>query len=339
MNHNDRGKASLEDPIAIIGNMLHSLGHTAVWPKNNDHFITRDCGYNVIVEGFNDACIKIIKQVYKEGARFICIATEEPTPLGFNWGRDREMRWRQKTFPEAAQFFDAILHLVPGQNITNWYDQWAPAAYIELGYAPTLYRPSNIVPPYDFGFFGSVSRRRYQIIKRLDKLYRVLLVHDFPDLEARDRAVYHCKCILQLRKNDSMGLVSSSRCNTSLMCGRPILAEPHQLSKPWDEIVRFSPTMEKFYDDCMFVRGVWEGMYQDQIQKFKTLLPAQVAIAPALKKIGIDLSKPKFQLPVLSAADTQKLVFPRMADISAISNKLKTDTIRSSVRHWVAPQL
>ncbi len=297
-NHNERGRASLEDVIGIIGNQLYALGHTCIWNKADDHFITRAVGYNIIVEGFTPYIIDRIKEGYEGGARFICIATEEPTPNGFNHGRQKEMRWRQTNFPEAAKYFEAILCLVPGQHVIDWYNQWAPTAYIELGHAPTLRRLTTYEPEFDFGFFGSISQRRYQILKRIRKIYRnVLIVHEFPTQQERDDAIKHCKVVLQIKKYDEMEVVSSSRCNTALNLGRPVLAEPHKHCKPWDEIIRFSTTMDRFYDDLMFFRVAWKGIYQDQYDKFSKILPPDVCIGEPLRKVNLNMDTPLISIP------------------------------------------
>jgi len=327
-NHNERGKASLEDVIGIIGNQLYALGHTAIWDKADDHFVTRDVGYNIIVEGFTPVIIDRIKHGYDNGARFICIATEEPTPQGFNHGRQREMRWRQQMFPEAAKYFDAILCLVPGQHVLDWYGQWQPTAYIELGHAPTLLRKSNIEPRFDFGFFGSITQRRYQILKRLRKVYRnILIVHEFPSQEERDHAIQHCKVVLLIKKYEEMEVVSSSRCNTSLNLGRPILAEPHQHCKPWDEIVHFSRSMDKFYDDCMFFRVVWNGIYADQYAKFAAKLTPELCIGEPLRKVGLDMTPPRLAIP---SKPTRS--FPQRFEIPTA--KKSVANLKSSVLHW-----
>src|SRR6185503_12323273 len=208
LNHNPQGQRSLEDVIGIIGHQLRELGHTAVWDKKNDQFLARDTGINIIVKGFTH-------------------------------GVDPEMIMRQRMFPEAARYCEGIIHLVPGKRVTDWYGQFAPAAYTELGFARTLVRLSPQEPVYDFGFFGSVSRRRMGILNKLAKRSgrkdAVRYIGDFPDQETRDRQIREARVVVQLRKVDAMGLVSSSRCNTALCVGRPVIAEPHELSAPWDQ--------------------------------------------------------------------------------------------------------
>ena len=292
-NHSHAGQRSLEDVIMIMGAQLQALGHRAVWKKDNQCFVTKEHGLNILVEGFTDASINIMADYHAQGARFVILATEEPTPRGFNHGIDQEMVRRQQRFPEAAKYAEAIWHLVPGKHVTDWYGQFAPTAPVELGYAHALLRPriTDCEPTYDFGFYGSLTRRRHQILKRLanrtGKHRAIRVVNDFATQAERDQAMREARVIVQIRKEEKMGLVSSSRCNTALMIGRPVIAEPHELSKPWDEVVRFSQSLEKFYDEAMILRGPWRGIHRDQFDKFRDKLSPVACVGPALAQIGI----------------------------------------------------
>lgn len=290
-NHNEMGKRSLEDVVGIWGHQMRALGHQVIWDTGNNKWLKKDTGINVVVEGFTPGSIEIIKTGYEQGARFLMLATEEPTPKGFNWGVQEEMAMRQRTFPHAARYFEGILHLVPGQHITEWFSQFAPSHYVELGYAPTLYRPRNVVPQYEFGFYGSLSGRRLKILKRLAARMNniqnaIRIVADFSTQDDRDREMSNCKIILQLRKFDKMGLVSSSRCNTALHLGRPVICEPHELSKPWDEVVKFTSTMEEFYATALCYRSCWQGLWHDQFDRFKAKFNPRVCAAEPMAAIG-----------------------------------------------------
>jgi hypothetical protein len=292
-NHNLTGQRSLEDPMGIFGHQLRALGHNAVWRPENDQFLMADSGINVVIEGFTEYAIKVIGDAYDKGARFICVATEEPTPRGFNHGRDREMVRRQEMFPHAAKYFEAIFHLVPGDDVTRWFNQFAPSAYVELGYAKTLVRGGdNIEPTHDFGFFGSLTPRRLKILKRLAKFIQtekaIRVEATFPDQGTRDRIMRQAKVIVQIRKFEEMGLVSSSRCNTALCLGRPVVAEPHLLSKPWDEIVKFSASLDAFYNDCLMARSAWRGVHAAQFDRFKTKLTPEFCVQRAFDQIGFN---------------------------------------------------
>lgn len=290
-NHSKLGQTSLEDVVGIWGHQLRALGHECVWDTKNAQFLHKDQGINLIVEGFTEEAIKLMAHAHGQGARFIILATEEPGPKGFNQGTQLEMVKRQVTFPEAAKYAEGIIHLVPGKHVTDWYGQFCPSAPCELGYAPTLVRKDDFEPTYDFGFYGSLTKRRLRILKKLARISgkekAVRIIVDFKDQIERDRIMREAKVIIQIRKFEEMGLVSSSRCNTALCLGRPVVAEPHFLSKPWDEIVRFAPTMESFYDQCSMVRAAWKGTHALQMDKFKTALSPELCVGKALQEIGI----------------------------------------------------
>lgn len=290
-NHSDIGQRSLEDVVGIFGHQLRALGHTAAWDTNNTGFIRPEDGINVIVEGFVPQHQHIIGEARRRGCRFLMLATEEPTPNGFNYGTQEEMKKRQRDFHLVAPFFDAIFYLVPGEYTHNFYSQFAPSHYLELGYAPSLVRKQNIIPDYDFGFYGSLTKRRFAILKRLANRINtqkaVKIVADFKTQQERDEQMMRAKVIVQIRKFDKMGLVSTSRCNTALSLGRPVVAEPHDLSKPWDEVVRFTSSMEGFFATCLAVRAAWKGVHQEQFEKFKTKFSPEICVGEPLRKLGI----------------------------------------------------
>ena len=297
-NHSKLGQTSLEDVIGIIGHQLRALGHEVIYDDRNNTFLGSENGINVIVEGFTPGeggSIPALKKGHEMGARFIIVATEEPTPKGFNHGLDREMVKRQEWFPDAAKYSEGILYLVPGEYTHNWFNQHAPSAHIELGYATTLIRGQDWVEPtFDFGFFGSLTRRRLKILKNLARhigTERAVRVEaSFPTQALRDKAVRQARVIVQLRKVDAMGLVSSSRCNTTLCLGRPIIAEPHELSYPWNQVIKFSNSMESFYNDCLMARMAWKGLHAKQMENFRTIMTPEACLGRALKEIKLDLT-------------------------------------------------
>jgi hypothetical protein len=288
MNHNKIGQRSLEDVIAIVGHQLRALGHSPVYRPENNQLVTADCGINVMVEGFNAGVVEVMAEYRAKGARFLILATEEPTGRGFNHGRDPAMVDRQKHFPAAAALSDGILHLVPGEAVTRWYAQHAPAAYVELGYAPTLMRLQPMArPDHDFGFFGTISKRRQKMLRRLQKLGTLIVSGEFEAGPERDRIMRRAKVVVQIRKHEEMGLVSSSRCNTALCIGRPVVAEPHLHSKPWDEIVDFAGTVDGFFSMAIMARISWQALYDRQLAAFRQKLTPEACLGRALQEIGL----------------------------------------------------
>ena len=300
-NHTPMGRRSLEDVIGIFGHQLRQLGHTILWdPENDDSanisFTVGPDAYNILVEGFTPPLVDIIARAKQQtGARFLCLATEEPTAKGFNHGTTREMVWRQDIFPEAMKHFDGILHLVPGQPVTDWFSQFAPTAYVELGHARTLERfgDPNREPTYEFGFYGSLTPRRHSLLKKLANrtgLKNAVKVNiDFNTQIERDEAMRDCKVVVQIRKFEEMGLISSSRCNTSLCCGRPVVAEPHDMSltEAWSKIVKIASTDEEFFSMALLTAKNWRGTHAGQFRRFKETLTPEFCVGSALHKLGL----------------------------------------------------
>ncbi len=273
--------------MGIMGHQLRALGHHAIWEQSNARFVARGNGINMLVEGFTDSSISVMAEAHNQGAEFVILATEEPTEKGFNYGTQKEMIRRQDLFHKAAKFARGVLHLVPGEHVTRWYGQFCPTAQAELGYAPSLMRPQMQQPKFDFGFYGSVTPRRLRILKQLARRGgTVKVMGDFKEQAERDMQMQKARVLIQLRKFDVMGLVSSSRCNTALSIGRPVLGEPHLLVEPWGSIVTFTQTLEEFYARAMFFKAAWQGMYQTQLEKFKGLTP-EICVGEPLRKIGV----------------------------------------------------
>lgn len=153
-----------------------------------------------------------------------------------------------------------------------------------------------------------------RLAKRTGKKHAIRIESQFPSQAKRDEVMRFAKVIVQLRKFDEMGLVSSSRCNTSINLGRPVVAEAHDLSKPWDEIVHFVPALtddekaaairndvrivsdrEKLFDfECdrfcnaaMAVRAAWRQVHEGQWQRFKEKLSPDFCWGGPLRQIGI----------------------------------------------------
>lgn len=291
-NHNPLGQRSLEDVIGLIGHQLRALGHEAMWVPGGVEFIGPDDGYNVIVEGFTDPVIADLARVHAAGGRFLCIATEEPTEKGFNHGLPFEMVDRQKKFPEAAKYFDGILHTIPGEHVRSWYAQFAPTAFLDLGYSPTLDRlrvGRKPEPKYDFGFYGSLSPRRHKILEKLAKKSgsEIRVVADFAPQAERDAVMRDCKISLQLRKFEPMGLISNCRCAMSLQLGCAVIGEPHANPGAWGDIVHLSKSLDAFYADAMSARNLWRGIHAGQFRKMVERLGPQACIGDALYNIGL----------------------------------------------------
>jgi hypothetical protein len=288
-NHCPQGKIAIEDIVAIMGHQMIALGHRVGWP-GEANFLNSAGSLNVLLEAFTDeGCIERIAAAHANGARFLYIATEEPTPLGFNSGNAWGMIDRMHVFPEAARYADAILHLVPG--VTEWYSRFAPSAYAELGYAPGLAddgADDAAEPEYDFGFYGQSTPRREKIFERLCGYGSLLTEYrlELPRRE-RDAMMRHAKVIVQVRAQDNVEYVSSTRCVTALLLGRPVVAEPHSMRHGWDEVIHFSDDYDSFCQDARTATYEWRAIRAGQLARLARVLPPEFCLGRALTAVGI----------------------------------------------------
>lgn len=288
-NHCEDGRRCIEDLTRILSAQLRALGHEAT---EGERFASD--GYNVLYESFADlGTIDAIAAAHDGGARFLYVATEEPTAEGcFNGRLDNAMDARQEAFSEAARYADGILHLVPGERVTEWYSRYAPAAYVELGYAGSLVADTKGEqdPPIAFGFYGQMTPRREAIFEKLRRAtgWDILILPFITYSSAeRDVMMRQTRAILQVRAHDSMPIVSSSRCATALHLGRPVVGEPHDVEGPWGGIVHLSASTEAFYSDAKEVASDWRSEHSRQMDRFSTVLSPETCLGEPLRRLGI----------------------------------------------------
>jgi len=143
-----------------------------------------------------------------------------------------------------------------------------------------------------------MTPRRLKILKKLAKRSgaglppgtpTIRVVADFATHDERDIAMQEAKVIVQIRKFEAMGLVSSSRCNTALCLGRPVVAEPHdvQLAAPWSDVVDFADRKGDFVNLAMEVLTDWRGVHARQFTAFREKFSPEFCLGNALRQIGV----------------------------------------------------
>lgn len=279
------GRRALEDIISNICRQLDSLGHKSYWC--DEAFSLETDTYVVVFEGFLPPHIEFLRACRQDGAKIIIVGTEAPGAHGFNSGLTPELLLRQKLFPAAAHEAAAIWYTVPDSG--RWYGTFGPpAAYLELGYAPASVRHPAAQLDHDFGFFGSMTRRRWKLLQKFARAsigsrkatvrYAELIAG-----EERDAQMARARVMLQIRAHEKMQNLSTSRLCTAMHIGRPVIAEMHEDPGVWGRIIEFAHPA-KFIDQAIDMSKRWQEAYEEQFARFKTLLPPEKCVGRAIEQ-------------------------------------------------------
>lgn len=314
--HSKLGKATLEDVVDTLIWMIVDLGHTVSRFDGVDKgFLVGDNCYNIVFESFGEQSGPSTARQIDAGAKVICIVTENPTRNTWNNIKTGFYAERWGHFKRLAPRFHALWCLVPGAADKLRYMN-RNGVDIELGYsairekkfldipAVQAFNNSGTKPLYDFGFFGGLTERRRRTFDRMReqgcnihmlskgitaeflKDFDAALMADYVDPAKRNGAMLNCKVILHPAAHHKWGIVSNSRCVTALHLGKPVVCEP-TMPSIWQKIVAFSSGFDQpFIDLCKDVLNRWEQEREEQLARFRELLPSCVAIGHAMSALG-----------------------------------------------------
>lgn len=308
-NHKAELRFSFDDTTSTIGAQLEHFGHT--WEINDRQVSFAADTVNVLFEGFSEEALQVYGAHVRQGARYLCIATEQPTGYDahgmggeFNFGKPDHMHGRQAKFIEACDRLDfvAIWPLVAGDETLAWYRRWCPrVAHLPIGFAPRMLRSPAREPEFDFGMYGSIPEgaRRWRWLERLHQetgaSVHILGSKGIVPVEERDAEMQRCRVLLQIRPSEDSELVSSSRIAASLHAGRCVVAEHHRLPGLYGQVARFAPEpgFASFRRSCQLALAHWRGEYLQQMAAFREILSPEATLLPALEAAGIGRGVPR----------------------------------------------
>jgi hypothetical protein len=285
MNHGEMGRLSCEDIVEGIGAQLIDLGHHV---ERRDEALAMPPYWNILIEGFDDNWLSLLRQSRSQGNRTLMVTTERVTASpGFNWRSTGDMVTRRAAFNEACQLVDAIWCLVPGTaEYIRSLPNAAPAIDIQIGFSPLRLEGDHwLDTPYDVGFFGSPLRRRANVLQRLmDKGVRVKALGHFPKPKDRNKAMLQCKIILHIKAFQHWEIMSNSRIATALHLRRPVLAEYQQDDDIWRHIIQMQPSHLSLVSCVFSMLPNWRVHRERQLREFRQRLSAATNLGPAIKE-------------------------------------------------------
>ncbi len=283
-NHTEVGRDTLIDIRNCLAGMLIDLGHGVT--KSSDQLVTRP-SINVLFEGFGRKSSALLAAISKQDFDFLIVCTEAFGKKAMNDSAHRAMRMRQRWLPEVAKIAKACWCLAPG--MAEQLKQYCENSFdVELGWSQTQESVllKDEAPKHPFVFYGGLNERRASLVNAFEgQGHHVALGEDYGPILLRNDLVRQSKVVLGLKPTNSWKLFSSSRAQTALHLGRPVIFEDVDDSahrSPWRDIVVVSES-ECFGTVAVEMMKNWQDCAAEQMEKFREILPPQRSIGPALE--------------------------------------------------------
>ena len=225
------GRLTLRDPVTWVSSGLVESGHKVTYSES---VIATDAT-NIFWEYFRPDFATFLA---RSGASYGIIATEIPDGDGFNNRRDWDWSIRWEGFKIAAAHAKFIWCMV--EESVPAYAQFAPAAFLELGYTDQLLGdPPSGKPTHDFTFTGTPNDHRKLILDRLALDASVISPGGLVSYEDQLRILRSGRIALALKQSPDWRWPSPSRLGLLLHQRIPLAAE----YTPYDDPVsRLVPT-------------------------------------------------------------------------------------------------
>lgn len=285
-NHSPRGISTLLDIVDALAGQMMDLGYAA--HRHDDGLRTAPDYVNVVVEGFTPQTAARLDGSRSRGIRFILIMTEKPGRRAFNDVESPEMVRRQKCAVSVIKEAEAVWCLIPG--VSEWVRRFnANAVDVELGWSATRDRLfwSTGEPVGDFAFFGSLTRRRQQIIARIRRSGATVWTGNgdgLGSLRQRNFTASQARVILGIHPIPRWASVSNSRFATALSLGRPVICEPPRGATPWSDVGVFCHSAATFVEEAIDLLPRWQDARNAQVAKFRELFSPARCVGEAIRR-------------------------------------------------------
>ena len=278
VNHNSIGKKTLYDMYYWISAGLRSLGHDVSFSPDR---LKTDC-INVLWEHFTP---EMAKAMDKSNFRFGIIATEIPSPFGFNNRTEHAWQLRWEGFHKIASKAEFIWTTVP--QAFEFYNQFAPTSFVEFGWDQSL------VPvwidqkmeefKFDFCFLGIINDYRMSILKKLEKHAKVYYSERLLDWEETNEVIQHSKIGLGLKQNETWSIPSPTRIGRFLMAKRGFAHDWTPLRTKQARFVSFNLENRDFCDYALeMLSKDWRVEAEIAFDRYRDELPMKSVMKEVL---------------------------------------------------------
>ncbi len=278
-NHNEVGRETLQDMYHWFLAGLSELGHRVTISKDEVHTNAINIFWEHFLPGMGEK-IKRTEIVYG------IVATEIPFGEGFNGRSDGSWPLRWKGFPEAASGASFIWTMV--ESTVPFYFQFAPTAFIELGYSKLLVpKQTTETPDIDFSFFGLRTLYRETVIKKLEKKAKVLYPKTFLSSEEVSNLITRTKVGLSFKQSESWPIPSPPRLGRHLMAKRGLVTEHTSVITRQARLVSVVPADGDFVEFALEKLKTWKKDAEIAFERFRIEMPMKSIMENVLCQTGV----------------------------------------------------
>lgn len=278
-NHNAIGRETLEDMYNWFQAGLSELGHQVTISSEEVHEGAINIFWENFLPGMGDK-IKRTKTIYG------IVATEIPFGDSFNGRSDGPWPLRWKGFPEVASGASFIWTMV--ESTVPFYSQFAPTAFMELGYSELLVPKKTIEnPDIDFSFFGLRTPYREKVIKKLEKKAKVLCPKKFLTSEGVSELIARTKVGLSFKQSETWPIPSPTRLGRHLMAKRGLVTEHTSVITRQAELVSVVPEGRDFVEFALEKLKTWKADAEIAFERFRIEMPMKSILENILDQTGV----------------------------------------------------
>lgn len=266
VNHEAVGRRTLADVQSWVEAGLRELGHEVTSSETELDPGAINLLWEKFLPGFG-------RRFRAAGVRYGVICTEIPDGDGFNWRRDDEWVERWRGFGEAAEGADFIWATV--ESAVPDYARYAPAGYMEFGYAAALVPPpAPQEPTADFCFYGLPTPHRRDLVERLRRHASVEWPDRIGSVDEINALIGRARIGLCFKQSETWPAPSSTRLGRLLMARRGIAAERTRVITRQAALVPTAAEGEDFVDFALGrLHGSWRQDAQTAFERYRDELP------------------------------------------------------------------
>ena len=278
-NHNATGRDTLEDMYNWFYAGLSELGHRVTISQHEIH----SDAINIFWENFLP---KMGNKIKETNAIYGIVATEIPYGETFNGRSDGPWPLRWKGFSEAATGASFIWTMV--ESTVPYYSQFAPTAFVELGFSELLIpKMTNDRPDIDFSFFGLRTPYREKVIKKLEKKAKVFCPNKFLSSEEVSNLIARTKVGLSFKQSETWPIPSPTRLGRHLMAKRGLVTEYTPVITRQAQLISVAPENVDFAAFALEKLKTWKEDAEIAFERFRVEMPMKSIMADVLNKTGV----------------------------------------------------